>query len=98
MSVLKKLNIEEKITIIHITHHMDEAISADKVIVFNEGKVAMAGSPKQIFSNVEKIKGLGLDVPQVSELLYELNKEGFNLPHDILSVEEAFEALKKKLL
>jgi energy-coupling factor transport system ATP-binding protein len=98
MSVLRKLNVEEKITIIHITHHMDEATLADKVIVFNEGKVAMAGSPKQIFSNVEKIKGLGLDVPQVSELLYELNKEGFNLPHDILSVEEAFEALKKKLL
>lgn len=94
MKVLKKLNQEEKITIIHITHNMDEASFADRVIVFNEGKIVMDGVPKQIFSNVEKIKGLGLEVPQVTELLYELNKEGFDLPKDILSVDEAFDALK----
>lgn len=90
MQVLKKLNEEEKITIIHITHHMDEASMADRVIVVDKGRIALDGNPKQVFSNVQKMKKLGLDVPQVTELAHELNTAGFSLPEDILSVEEAF--------
>lgn len=95
--VLRKLNKEEGITIIHITHHMDEAVMADRVIIFDGGKIVMSGKPKEIFSQVEEIKALGLEVPQVTELIYELNKEGFNLPKDILDVKEASDFLKDLL-
>lgn len=95
--VLRKLNREEKITIIHITHHMDEAVMADRVILFNKGRVESLGSPREIFSNVEKIKGLGLEVPQVAELIHELNQEGFDFPTNILTLDEAYEAFKKIL-
>ncbi|MCX8131365.1 MAG: energy-coupling factor transporter ATPase [Clostridia bacterium] len=93
MNVLKKLNEEEKITIIHITHHMDEATLADRVIVIDKGQLVMQGTPRAVFRDVQKVKGLGLDVPQVTELLYELRKEGISLPEDILNVEEAYEYL-----
>ena len=77
MAVLKKLNREEKITIVHITHNMDEACAADRVIVVDDGRVVVDGTPREVFSDVSRIKKLGLDVPQVTELLYELEKEGF---------------------
>jgi energy-coupling factor transport system ATP-binding protein len=95
MSVLKKLNKENHITVIHITHHMDEACMADRVIIMEEGKIIASGSPAQVFSDVKRIKDVGLDVPQVTELIYELNKEGFNLPSDILTVEKAAEVITK---
>jgi len=93
MKVLKKLNKEEGITVIHITHHMDEASMADRVIIVDEGKIVLDGPPKEVFSNVEVVKGLGLDVPQVTELFNELKKEGFQLPDGVLSVDEAFNIL-----
>jgi len=93
MNVLKKLNKEEGITVIHITHHMDEASMADRVIIVDEGKIVLDGPPKEVFSNVEKVKGLGLDVPQVTELFNELKKEGFQLPDGVLSVDEAVDIL-----
>ena len=65
MNVLNRLNKEEGITIIHITHHMNEAVIADRVIVIDEGSIVMDGTPKEIFSNVKQVKELGLDVPQV---------------------------------
>jgi energy-coupling factor transport system ATP-binding protein len=89
MNILKKLNKEEGITIIHITHHMDEAAQADKVMVVDSGECIMYGTPKEVFRNVENIKKIGLDVPQVTELIYELNKAGFELPTDILTVDDA---------
>jgi len=95
MKVLKKLNSEDGITIIHITHHMDEAGMADRVIVIDEGRIVIDGNAKEVFSNVDRIKGMGLDVPQVTELLYDLKREGFNLPDSILTVDEAFNALAK---
>lgn len=95
MTVLKKLNKEEKITIVHITHNMDEACLADRVIVVDDGQVVVDGIPGKVFSNVGKIKKLGLDVPQVTELFYELEKEGFNLPRGVLTVDEAFNVLVK---
>ena len=97
MKVLKKLNSDEGITIILITHHMDEAASASRVAVLDKGSLVMLGTPRKVFSNVDKIKNLGLDVPQVTELVYELNRKGFELPQDILTVDEAFECLSKVL-
>lgn len=97
MRVLRKLNTEEGITIVHITHHMDEAGKADRVLVVDEGRCVMLGTPREIFSDVEKIKRMGLDVPQVTELMYELNKEGFEFPLDILTVDEAVKLLAKAL-
>ncbi len=97
MKVLKRLNSKEGITIIHITHHMDEATAANRVAVVDKGHVVMLGTPREVFMKVEEVKSLGLDVPQVTELIYELNRSGFELPRDILTVEEAFEALVKAL-
>lgn len=97
MRILRKLNTEEGITIVHITHHMDEAGKADRILVIDEGRCVMLGTPGEIFSDVEKIKGMGLDVPQVTELLYELNKSGQSFPMGILSVEEALKFLSKAL-
>ncbi len=97
MKVLKKLNEDEGITIILITHHMDEAASANRVAVMDKGSLVMLGTPRNVFMNVEKVKSLGLDVPQVTELVYELNRLGYQLPQDILTVDEAFECLSKVL-
>lgn len=97
MKVLGKLNADEGITIIHITHHMDEATSATRVAVMDKGNLVMLGTPREVFKKVEIIKSLGLDVPQVTELVYELNRKGFDLPQDILTVDEAFDCLSKIL-
>lgn len=97
MNVLKKLNQEESITIIHITHHMDEASLADRVIVMDEGTIVMDETPENIFSDVERVKKLGLDVPQVTELFYEINAHGYDLPLGVLTVDKAIEALEKFL-
>lgn len=97
MRILRKLNTEEGITIIHITHHMDEAGQAGRVMVIDAGKCIMLGTPKEVFRDVKKMKSLGLDVPQVTELLYELNKVGYNFPLDILTVDEALQCLSKAL-
>lgn len=93
MKVLKKLNNEEGITIIHITHHMDEASLAKRVVVVDDGKIVLDGTPKEVFSNVDRVKKIGLDVPQVTELFYNLKQEGIDLPDSILNVDEAFKAL-----
>lgn len=88
IDTIYKLNKEEGITIILITHYMEETINADKVIVMDDGVIVMEGAPKEIFKQVDKIKNLGLDVPQVTETVYNLRKLGIDLPDDILSVEE----------
>lgn len=88
INTILKLNIEEKITIIHITHYMEEVINADRIFVMNEGKIVMEGTPREIFEEVDMLKKLKLDVPQIVELAYELRKEGVNLPKGILTIEE----------
>lgn len=93
INTIKKLNKIEKKTIVHITHYMDEAVEADRVLVMEQGEIVMEGTPREIFSQVEKVKRLGLDVPQVTELAYELRKEGINIPGQILTVEELVKAL-----
>lgn len=97
MRILAKLNKEEGITIIHITHHMDEAGNADRIMVIDAGKCVMLGTPKEVFKDVGKMKSLGLDVPQVTELMYELNKSGYNFPLDILTVDEALMCISKAI-
>ncbi len=97
MSILERLNTQENITVVHITHHMDEAVVADRVLVIDEGKCVIIGTPKEVFSDVEKIKSLGLDVPQVTELMYELNKSGCEFPLDVLTVDEALKCISDAL-
>jgi energy-coupling factor transporter ATPase len=93
IETVKFLNKEENITIILITHYMEEAIEADKVFVMDQGKIALQGNPKEVFVQVEKMKSLGLDVPQVTELTYMLRKKNINLPANILNVKEMVDAL-----
>lgn len=95
IETITKLNKEENITIILITHYMEEAVNADRVIVVEKGKIVMDDIPKKIFMQVEKMKMLRLDVPQVTELAFNLNKKGFKIDKDILKINEMTEALFK---
>jgi len=88
-----RLNREEGITVVLITHFMGEAVLGDRVIVMEEGRIAMDGSPHEVFSQVEAIRALRLDVPQAAELAYELNRSGAGLPGGVLTVEELADAL-----
>lgn len=90
---VRALNQVEEITVILITHYMEEVIYADKVIVMDQGRVVMEGTPREIFSQVEKLKSYRLDVPQAAMLAYELKKAGVDLPDGILTREELVEAL-----
>lgn len=90
---VRGLNQVEGVTVILITHYMEEIIHADKVFVMDQGKIAMEGTPREIFSQVEKLKELRLDVPQVTLLAHELKKKGMNLPDGILTTEELVKAL-----
>ncbi|MBR4138779.1 MAG: energy-coupling factor transporter ATPase [Lachnospiraceae bacterium] len=85
---VRALNLVEDITVLLITHYMEEVVHADKVIVMDEGKVVMQGTPKEIFSHVEELKALRLDVPQVTLLAHELKKKGLPLSDGILTIEE----------
>ena len=98
ISVLHELNEKENVTIILITHYMEEVIDADRVFVMDAGKIMMEGTPRQIFSNVEHLKELRLDVPQVTELAYELKKAGVPLPDGIHTKEEFTLALKRLVM
>ena len=90
----RALNQVEGITVILITHYMEEVIHADKVFVMDQGKVVLQGTPREIFTRVEELRKLRLDVPQVTELAYELKKAGLAVPEGILTKEELVEALK----
>ncbi|MDY6012528.1 energy-coupling factor transporter ATPase [Clostridium sp.] len=93
LKTIKEINKEYGITIVLITHYMDEAAQADRIVVMDKGKLIMEGTPKKVFSQVELMKKIGLDVPQVTELSYELNKEGIKLDKEIINVDEMVEAL-----
>ena len=93
LNVLHELNRQENVTVILITHYMEEVIDIDKLYVMDDGKLVMSGTPREIFSQVEKLKGLRLDVPHVTELAYELQKEGVPLKNGILTSEEFTEEL-----
>ena len=93
METVTKLNREKKITVVLITHHMDEAAQAQRVVVMHKGKVAADGSPEQVFSQVELLHSLGLAAPETVELCRALNNEGFDLPLDRLNEKECAKAL-----
>lgn len=88
IATIRELNKKEGITILLITHYMDEVTDCDKVIVMDNGKVVMQGTPREIFSRPEEIKKHGLDLPQVTELAYELKNDGLDLPDGVLSIDE----------
>ena len=97
MTIVKRLNKEEGMTVIHITHYMEEAVEADRVIVMNDGNVVMDNIPKEVFRNVEELRSFGLDVPQVTELTHRLIKSGINLPDNIITLGDEVEALAPML-
>ena len=90
---VRELNKKEGITIVHITHYMEEAVYADRIVVMDDGKAVMDGTPREIFSRVEELKELSLSVPQATELAHELRKEGLPLPEGILTMEELLQYL-----
>lgn len=97
LKTIKMLNRDYGITIVIITHYMDEAAETDRVIVMDEGEVILDDVPKKVFSQVELLKSVGLDVPQVTELIYELKKHGLDIDEEIVTEDECIEALMKIL-
>ena len=93
IKTIKMLNEEKAITVVLITHYMDEAAQADRTVVIDDGEIVLDGTPKEVFKNVEKLKSLGLDVPQVTELAYELRKMGIEISDDVLTVDECFDEI-----
>lgn len=97
LNTVMELNREHSTTIALITHYMDEAVHADRIIVVDHGDVVMTGTPREIFSRVDKMKELGLDVPQVTELCHRLKQEGLPVPDDVITEEECTAVLKQLL-
>lgn len=97
IKTIKMLNEEKDITVVLITHYMDEAAQADRTVVIDDGEIVLDGTPKEVFKNVEKLKSLGLDVPQVTELAYELRKMGIEISDDVLTVDECFDEIIRNL-
>ncbi len=97
MNTIKTLNREKGMTVVLITHYMDEAAEADRILVMDKGEITMEGTPKEVFSRVDEVKAIGLDVPQSTYLAYMLRKNGFNLPVDILNTEDCVSNIIKEL-
>ncbi len=97
LETIKKLNRDEGITILLITHHMEEAVSADRVLVLDSGKIVLEGTPEEIFSSVEKLYSLGLTVPQTVELLWKLKEQGLPVSIDALTIDACAEEIKRAL-
>ncbi len=93
LEAVRELNREENVTVIWITHYMEEVVFADMVYVMDQGNIVMQGTPRKLFAHVQELKRYGLDVPQVTLLAYELRKSGVTLPEDILTREELVDAL-----
>ncbi len=97
MQTVKMLKEKLGITVVLITHYMDEAVQADRVVVMNDGRTVLDGTPREVFSDVEKIKSLGLDVPQATELAYKLHKSGFSVDYNVLNETECAQSVLKAL-
>ena len=97
LSAVRTLNRERGITVVLITHHMDEALDADRLIVMNDGHVEMDGTPKEVFVQVEKLRAMGLAAPDTVELLYGLRRGGMAVPLDALTVDDCAAAICKAL-
>ena len=97
METVKRLNQEKKITVVLITHHMDEAAQADRVVVLHQGKIHADGTPRAVFSRVEQLHALGLAAPETVELCYALREQGLDLPLDLLTSEDCAQAIYDRL-
>lgn len=97
LKAVHEINKKEEITILWVTHYMDEVTEADRVLVMNHGKVAMQGTPKQVFAEAEKLQEYQLAVPQVTELALELRRQGMDIPTDLITVDEFVNCLAEKL-
>ena len=97
INTVLRLNREKGITIVLITHYMEEAENADRVIVMNDGEIIADSDPKSIFSDVKMLKSVGLDVPQTTELLYQLKQNGFDVKTDVISIKETADEISKAL-
>lgn len=93
MRTIKKLNEENEMTVLHITHYMDELVDADRIIVLDKGRIIMEGTPREIFSQVDKLKEIGLDVPQMTAVAHDLRQDGFDIPASLLEVDEMVNAI-----
>ncbi len=93
VQTITRLNRESGITVVLITHHMDETIGADRILVMSDGKIIEDGAPKEVFSHVEKLHDAGLTVPDTTQLIYDLTQNGFSLPLSALTVEECAQAI-----
>ena len=96
METVKRLNRERNMTVVLITHYMEEAVEADRVIVVDSGLIEFDGTPAEIFPQVERMRGLGLDIPQSTELVYTLRKMGIDIDADVLTVEECIDRIMEK--
>ena len=94
LATIRRLNREQHITVVLITHHMPEAVLADRVVIMSDGGILTDGTPKEVFTQVELLRAAGLTVPETTQLLYALNQDGFQLPLDALSVEECAQTLR----
>ena len=97
ISTIKRLNRESGVTVVLITHYMEEAAQCDRVVVMNDGQVLLDDAPRAVFSNVQTLKEVGLDVPQATELCWRLRQKGVDLPGDILTEDEAAAAIAEAL-
>lgn len=95
LSAMKRLNREMGITVVTITHYMNEAVEADRIVVMNQGEIIADGAPEEIFSQVEKLQSVSLDVPQVAELMYLLEQDGIDAPRGVLHAMDAAEVITK---
>ena len=93
MATIKDLNTRAGVTVVLITHHMDEAAQADRLVVMSKGKIVADGAPKEVFQNVEELRAVGLTVPEPVSLMWELRQAGVDVPLDVLSDEECAQAL-----
>ena len=97
IETVERLNREEGMTVVLITHHMDEATHAGRVVAMNDGKIVADGTPAEVFSQVELLRSVGLSVPETTELLYALRADGFDLPLDALSIDQCAQALYERV-
>lgn len=97
IDIICRLKEEKGVTVVLITHHMSETINADRLIIMDDGEIALDGKPRELFKNVEKMRELGLTVPETTGLIYELNKRGMNISLEALTVEECAEAILKEI-
>jgi len=93
VKIMHELKEKHGVTVVLITHHMDEAVSADRLIVLSDGEILKDGKPKEVFRDIEDLRKIGLEIPETARLIHELNEEGFNLPTDALTIDECAKAI-----